>query len=127
MRPRGMIQSVLLLTCAAMLGACRGSDGTIYYPVIGLGVVGVKDPIAASGGPEGVVTAQRTEVLGIVASPGAPVAGLVAGYLQVQSVSAGPAAEALVRSICYSDGRWVIVIQPVSAQPAAASPAVKPN
>ena len=108
--------AILSAVTAATLPACRASDGTVYYPVIGLGIVGVKDPISLADGPKDTLSAQRVEVLGVVAAPGSPVAGIIAGYYAHQSVSASTNANALVESFTFRDGRWTITIHPIESR-----------
>lgn len=92
------------------------SDGSRVYPVIGIGYVRTY-PEPVSNEEEPAITASRTEMLGIFAGSSPYTNGIVAGYVELQSVSADPDANMSISSRFDPDG-FRVQVMPMDRTPA---------
>lgn len=89
------------LLLAATTAACRQPDGTVLYPVVGVGLIAVRDEAAAH------VHAQHTRAVGALISPAPPVRGVLIGALDITDLAITADANVTVNA-ARAGGRWIV-------------------
>jgi hypothetical protein len=103
-RARQLALRAAALLLAATVAACRQPDGSRLYPVLGIGLIAVRDKHSAD------LHATHTRAAGLLASPAPPLRGVLLGTLDTTTLAV-PTSASVTIDAARAANRWHITTQ----------------